>query len=86
MTTMMTLGLPGDSVTAILIGSLMMYGLQPGPQLFVSNPDFVYNIMALLIVANLTVLIIGLLSAKVSSYILKVDPEIIWIIVILFFV
>ena len=84
MTTMMTLGLPGDSVTAILIGSLMMYGLQPGPQLFVSNPDFVYNIMALLIVANLTVLIIGLLSAKVSSYILKVDPEIIWIIVILF--
>ncbi len=84
MTTMMTLGLPGDSVTAILIGSLMMYGLQPGPQLFVSNPEFVYNIMALLIVANLSILIIGLLSAKVSSFILKIEPEIIWIIVILF--
>ncbi|GAA0719201.1 tripartite tricarboxylate transporter permease [Clostridium malenominatum] len=84
MTTMMTLGIPGDSVTAILIGSLMMYGMQPGPQMFISNSKFVYNIMALLIVANLTILVLGLLTAKGSSYILKVQPKVIWLVVILF--
>lgn len=84
MTTMMTLGIPGDSVTAILIGSLMMYGMQPGPQMFIDNSKFVYSIMALLIIGNLTILVLGLLSAKVSSYILYVSQKIIWIIVILF--
>ncbi|WP_315115837.1 tripartite tricarboxylate transporter permease [uncultured Clostridium sp.] len=84
MTTMMTLGIPGDSVTAILIGSLMMYGMQPGPQMFLSNSKFVYNIMALLIVANLTILVLGLLTAKGSSYILKVQPKVIWVVVVLF--
>ena len=41
MTTMMTLGIPGDGVTAVLIGSLMMYGMQPGPMMFVEKPEFV---------------------------------------------
>lgn len=84
MTTMMTLGIPGDSVTAILIGSLMMYGMQPGPQMFMTNPHFVYTIMALLIVGNLSILVLGLLSARLSSYILYMKEEIIWILVVLF--
>jgi len=84
MTTMMTLGIPGDSVTAILIGSLMMYGMQPGPQMFMTNPKFVYTIMSLLIVGNLSILVLGLLSARLSSYILYVKEEIIWILVVLF--
>ena len=41
MTTMLSLGIPGDSVTAILIGSLMMYGMTPGPMLFIENRPFV---------------------------------------------
>ncbi|HHW02628.1 MAG TPA: hypothetical protein GXX35_07430 [Thermoanaerobacterales bacterium] len=82
MTTMMTLGIPGDAVTAVLIGSLMMYGMQPGPQMFIEHADFVYNIMALLIVGNLTILILGLLTSKLSAYILYVKDEVIWILVI----
>lgn len=82
MTTMMTLGLPGDAVTAVLIGSLMMYGMQPGPQLFTTHAPFVYNIMALLIIGNLTILVLGLLTSKVSSYILYVKEEVIWVIVV----
>lgn len=82
MTTMMTLGIPGDSVTAILIGSLMMYGMQPGPQLFLEHASFVYNIMALLIIGNLTILVLGLLSSKASSYVLYVKDEVIWILVV----
>lgn len=82
MTTMMTLGIPGDSVTAVLIGSLMMYGMQPGPLLFTQHASFVYTIMALMIVGNLTILVLGLLTSKLSSYILYAKDEVIWILVI----
>lgn len=41
LTTMLTLGIPGDAVTAILIGSLMMYGMQPGPKMFTEDAGFV---------------------------------------------
>jgi len=82
MTTMMTLGIPGDSVTAVLIGTLMMYGLQPGPQLFVTSREFVYNIMALMIIGNLSVLVLGLITAKISTRILLIKKEIIWITVL----
>ena len=82
MTTMMTLGIPGDPTTAVLIGSLMMYGLQPGPRLFVTNPSFVMNVMALMIIGNLSILVLGMLTAKMSSVILYVKQEVIWIAVI----
>ena len=82
MTTMMTLGIPGDGVTAVLIGSLMMYGMQPGPQMFVEHADFVYNVMALMVVGYLMILVLGLLSTKVAGLILKVPQEMIWVIVI----
>ena len=62
MTTMMTLGIPGDGVTAVLIGSLMMYGMQPGPMMFVEKPEFVYNVMGLMVVGYIMILILGLLS------------------------
>ena len=41
---MLTLGIPGDPATAILIGGLMIHGLAPGPQLFLNNPEIVYAI------------------------------------------
>ena len=72
MTTMMTLGIPGDGVTAVLIGSLMMYGMQPGPMMFVEKPEFVYNVMGLMVVGYIMILILGLLSTKFASLILKV--------------
>src|SRR5699024_4825432 len=62
--TMITLGIPGDAVTAILIGSLMMYGMQPGPNLFIENPDIVYTIICLLFIAHILVIVVGLFGAK----------------------
>lgn len=82
MTTMMTLGIPGDGVTAVLIGSLMMYGMQPGPMMFVEKPEFVYNVMGLMVVGYIMILILGLLSTKFASLILKVPQEFIWVCVI----
>ncbi|WP_339226878.1 tripartite tricarboxylate transporter permease [Oceanobacillus sp. FSL K6-2867] len=83
-TTMLTLGLPGDSVTAILIGALMMYGMQPGPNLFVESPDIVFLIIGLLLLANILVIVVGLLGANLFSRIILIKQEYIWISVILF--
>lgn len=82
LTTALTLGIPGDSNTAVLLGSLMMYGMLPGPQLFTKSGDFVRNLMVLMIVANLLILFLGLVTAKVSVKILSVPKETIWMAVI----
>lgn len=84
LTTMLTLGIPGDSVTAILIGALMMYGMIPGPKLFAENPGFVYGMISLMVLANLCILVMGLLGAKLSSKILSVRKEYIWSTVLIF--
>ncbi len=77
--TMLTMGIPGDSVTAILIGSLMMYGMTPGVKMFNEQPDFIVNIMLLMIFANLFILILGLLTAKASAKVLNVKPQSVWV-------
>lgn len=79
LTTMLTLGIPGDAVTAVLIGSLMMYGLQPGPMLFVEHKSLVFNIIAMMMIANVIILIFGLLTTKISSRFLNLKQHTIWI-------
>ncbi len=83
LTTALTLGVPGDSNTAVLLGSLMMYGMVPGPTLFANQAPFVRNLMMLMIVANIMILVVGLLSAKASIKILNVRKEYIWMSVLL---
>ena len=61
---LLTLGVPGDAVTAILLGALIIQGLQPGPLLFSEAPDFVYGIFTSLFVGNILMLLFGLLGIK----------------------
>lgn len=82
--TMLTLGIPGDTVTAILIGALISYGVQPGAQMFTNNATLVYTIMCLMILANIIILIYGLLMTRVMSKFLKLKKEYIWISVCIF--
>lgn len=56
---MMTLGIPGDPVTAILIGALLVHGLAPGPMLFLERGDFAYGLIFSFFVANIFNLIIA---------------------------
>lgn len=79
MTTMMTLGIPGDAVTAILIGSLTMYGMQPGIKMFTENAVFTTQIMLLMLLANVVFLIFGLITAKVSAKVLNVAQPTVWV-------
>jgi len=67
MTTMLTLGIPGDSVTAILIGALMMYNYTPGPLLFKEKPDMVLIIFLLMFICNIMILFMGNLSSRLFA-------------------
>ncbi|MGL4790972.1 MAG: tripartite tricarboxylate transporter permease, partial [Anaerotignaceae bacterium] len=81
--TMMTLGVPGEAVSAVLLGSLMMYGMDPGPALFTENRGFVLTFMILMVLAYVVILFIGLASAKFSVYLLNVPKEMIWITILI---
>lgn len=57
---MMTLGIPGSPTTAILLGGMVIWGLEPGPMLFVNEQEFVWGLIASLYAANLFALLINL--------------------------
>ena len=62
---MMTLGIPGDPVTAILIGALLIHGLAPGPLLFLERGDFAYGVIFSYFWANIFNLVIALVGIRV---------------------
>ncbi|MDP6121808.1 MAG: tripartite tricarboxylate transporter permease, partial [Rhodospirillales bacterium] len=57
---MLTLGIPGSPTTAILLGGMVIWGLEPGPLLFVNHADFVWGLIASLYAANLFALLINI--------------------------
>ena len=71
---LLTLGIPGDVVTAVLLGGIMLQGVTPGPLLFSTNPEIVNLIYVLLIISNVFMLIIGLLLARTFAKIIRI-PE-----------
>lgn len=70
--TMMTLGIPGSSVTAVMLGGLMMHGLKTGHNFFSYNVDVSYPFMIGLIMANIFMLLIGYYGARLFIPIIKV--------------
>lgn len=77
-------GIPGDSITAIVIGVLMMKNLTPGPQIFVEQTTFVYSIYLLFILANLVLLPVGLMAIRVSGTILQIPKAILFPLIVAF--
>lgn len=68
---LLALGVPGSPTTAIMLGALMLHGLQPGPQLFVRNPDVVYSLFVSLFLACVFMLFVGLAFTKLWIKILS---------------
>ncbi len=56
---LLTLGIPGDAVTAMLLGGLMIHGLQPGPMLFETSAAAVWSIIAALLISNVVMAFVG---------------------------
>jgi putative tricarboxylic transport membrane protein len=73
---LLTLGVPGDTVTAVLLGALMIQGLTPGPMLLKERYDLVAKFLWILIFANVFMLAIGLLGSKFFPYILRMPMKI----------
>ena len=68
---MLTLGIPGSPTTAILLGGMVIWGLEPGPRLFVDHGDFVWGLIASLYAANVFALLINIAFIPVFIKILK---------------
>ena len=79
---LLTLGVPGDIVTAIILGALMIQGLTPGPLLFVEHPVTVYGIFAAFIIANVLMLILGLIAIRGSNKIIAIPSGVLMPIVV----
>ncbi len=77
-------GIPGDSITAIIIGVLYMKNMNPGPSLFTTNPQNIYAVFLIFILANLIMIPLGILCIKVARRILKVPRNILMPIILMF--
>ena len=79
---LLTLGVPGDIITAIMLGALMIQGLTPGPLLFVEHPVTVYGIFAAFIIANILMLVCGLIAVRGAGKIIAIPGAVLMPIVI----
>lgn len=71
---LLTLGVPGTPVDAVIFGALMLQGLNPGPQLFTQNADIVYSFILSLFVATLLMAPIGILGGRwLNRFVTKVS-------------
>ena len=77
-----TLGIPGSSTMAILMGALMMNGLTPGPFLFVQHADFVWAVIASLFVGNFILLVLNLPLIPMWVLILKIPYAILFALIL----
>jgi putative tricarboxylic transport membrane protein len=68
---MLTLGIPGSPTTAILLGGMVIWGLEPGPLVFTDHPDFVWGFIASLYAANLFALLINIAFIPAFIWVLK---------------
>jgi putative tricarboxylic transport membrane protein len=74
---MLTLGIPGSATAAVLLGGLMIWGLQPGPLLFVEHKDFVWATIASMYLGNIAGLIVVLSTVPLFAAILRIPFSII---------
>jgi len=77
-------GIPGDSITAIVIGVLYVKGMNPGPTVFLQNPELIYGVFITFFVANVALIPFGFAAIGLARHILRIPRAIVWPIVLLF--
>ncbi|KAB2329563.1 C4-dicarboxylate ABC transporter permease [Cytobacillus depressus] len=73
---LLTLGIPGDSVTAVMLGALMVQGIQPGPMLFQNNGNLIYTLFSGMLLCYIAMLIIGLFMARYFAKVVEIPKAI----------
>jgi TctA family transporter len=77
-------GIPGDSITAIVIGVLYVKGLNPGPTIFLQNAPSIYAVFLVFILANLLMLPLGVAAIKGAKQLLRAPREVLMPLILLF--
>src|SRR5438128_2497941 len=81
---MLALGVPGSPTAAVLLGGLLIWGLQPGPMLFIDNKDFVWGLIASMYLGNIVGLLVVLTCVPLFAAILRIPFSIIAPIILMF--
>jgi putative tricarboxylic transport membrane protein len=68
----LTLAVPGSAPAAVLIAALFIHGIRPGPMIMIEQPDFIYSVAAMLVMATLAILVFGLALARTFALVLRV--------------
>jgi len=74
---MLALGIPGSATAAVMMGGLMIWGLNPGPMLFIERPDFVWGLIASMYIGNVVAVILVLATVPLFAAILRIPFAII---------
>jgi TctA family transporter len=77
-------GIPGDSITAIVIGVLYMKNMAPGPMIFTNSPVEMYAVFSVFVLANVIMLPLGYLAVKMAKKVLNVPRNILMPIILIF--
>ncbi|CAM5762244.1 tripartite tricarboxylate transporter permease [Bosea minatitlanensis] len=77
-------GIPGDSITAIVIGVLYMKGMNPGPSVFLQTPELIYAVFIIFILANIVMFPLGWAAIKSAKQILRVPRNILLPVILIF--
>jgi putative tricarboxylic transport membrane protein len=73
----LALGVPGSAPAAVLMAAMIIHGVQPGPMLMVNQPQFVYDVVAITLIASLCILFFGLAMVRPLLWVLRVPRAII---------
>ena len=80
----MVFGIPGSTITAMVIGVLIMKDMQPGPTVFIYSPELIYGTFITFFVANFLMIIFGYFAIKGFKHILKIPPEVLMPTILIF--
>ncbi len=78
MVPLLSLGIPGSSTAAVLIGALMIHNLTPGPELFTKNPNLVYTLFASMFVAHVLMAAVGVLGSNLWVRVTSIPKTILY--------
>ncbi len=77
-------GIPGDTITAIVIGVLYVKGINPGPTLFLFNPQMIYAVFLIFILANILMIPLGWLAIKLARRLLQAPRRVLMPVILVF--
>ena len=81
---MLTLGIPGNAVMAVMIGAMTMHGIQPGPQVMNERPELFWGLIASMLVGNVILVILNLPLIGIWVKLLQVPYRLLYLAILLF--